>query len=122
MLTCHTVQEAVIFAACNRDIHTTHFASLDKFVRENNIDASRVWNLYESGATIGKEFNGSSACKRRIRRYSTSDMKIAQFRNIIRVTTMASIRASGHCAPPVLFFKKKLFAVPETFAQRPTDF
>ena len=75
-----TRQEAVRFAVCNEETLTTHFPTLEKIIQENNIDASRVWNLDESGATPGKVVNGSSACKRLMRRNGTRDMKIARLK------------------------------------------
>ena len=103
-----TRQESVRFAACNGATLITHFATLEKLIQENNINASRVWNLDESGATLGKDVNGSSAWKRLMRRNGTRDMMIVQFKNVTRVTMMPCISAAVHCAPSLFVLKEQL--------------
>ena len=51
-------QEALRFNAMNGDALTTHFAIIEKIIREHQIDASRIWNCDETGATPGRDANG----------------------------------------------------------------
>ena len=62
-------------------------------------------NLDDSGATLGKDVNGISTCKRVRRRNSTRDLKMAQLKNVARVIMMPCISAVRHCAPPLFVFK-----------------
>jgi hypothetical protein len=56
-------QEAIRYASTNADILTPHFAALERIVRENEIDAARIFNLDEVGATPGKDVRGRTPVK-----------------------------------------------------------
>lgn len=51
-----TRQEGKRFAVSSADAFTTHFATLARLVEEQNLDASRIWNLDETGGTPGKRY------------------------------------------------------------------
>lgn len=98
-----TCQEALRFAACNGDTMATHFATLEKVLKEHNIDDKRVWNLDECEATPGKDLNARLGSKRFLRKDSGKDIKVASFLNLQRVTMMPAISASGNTALPLFF-------------------
>jgi len=63
-----TRQEAKRWAAVNGETLSTHFATLEKIITDNNIDSSRVWNLDETGGTPGKDVVGAVKERRDLRR------------------------------------------------------
>lgn len=77
-----TRQEALRLATCNGDTMATHFATLEKVLKEHNIDDKRVWNLDEFGATPGKDLNGRLRSKRFLRKDGGKDIKVASFLNL----------------------------------------
>ena len=100
-------QDAIRYAACNGDTLTTNVAVLEKLTNDNKIDAKRVWNWDQSGATSGKDVIEISACKRLMGRKGMKDMILAQFLNVHRVTMMPVISAAGDGSPSLFVFKGK---------------
>ena len=98
-------QEAERFKACNAETLTTHFAVLDKLIRDHNLDASNIYNLDEVGATPGKDVAGRSSRKQYTSRKSRVDARAPRFANIPRVTMMPLIAADGSAHIPLLVFK-----------------
>ena len=98
-------QESNRFAAVNSEVLTTHFAIPEKLIVENNLDASRIFNLDESGVTPEKDIYGVTSSKRLMPRSGCKDLRTPEFRNLNRVTIMPVISASGSCAPPLFVFK-----------------
>lgn len=98
-------QEAKRFTATNAEALTAHFANLARLVEDLNLDASRVWNLDETGGTPGKDISGASAPRRFLRRDGTRDVKVGDFMNVNRVTMMPVVSAAGDCGPTLFVFK-----------------
>lgn len=97
-----TRQEGKRFAAANAEALTTHFATFARLVEEHNLDASRIWNLDETGGTPGKDVSGACSSRKFLRRDGSRDAKAANFSNANRSTMMPVISAAGD-AGPVLF-------------------
>jgi len=93
------------YKACNAETLTTHFATLEKIILENDIDDSRIFNLDEVGATPGKDADAQTRCKKYLTRNAVNDSRIAQFANTSRVTMMPAICADGSAHLPLFVFK-----------------
>lgn len=100
-------QEACRFCACNAETLTSHLATVEKIVIENNIDPERMWNLDESGATPGRDANGKDKRKVYMTRAGAKDAKIGSFLNSNRVTIMPVISAAGRMTSPLFVFRDK---------------
>lgn len=98
-------QESKRFAACNADSLTTHFATLSTLIERFDLDAQRIWNLDETGATPDKDVNGRSSSRRFMDRRGVQDLKIAEFRRTHRVTMLPVISAAGQNGPTLFIFK-----------------
>jgi len=101
-----TRQEAKRWSAVNGETLSTHFATLEKIISDNNIDSSRVWNLDETGGTPGKDVVGAIKERRYLRRERHQrDIIIPEFVSSSRATVMAVVSAAGDTAPPLFVFK-----------------
>jgi hypothetical protein len=98
-------QEAVRFQATNADVLTTHAAALEKLITENGIDAERLFNLDECGATPGKDVSGQTKEKVFTRSGVRGDARMPSFVNCSRVTIVPTISAAGSCCAPLFIFK-----------------
>lgn len=74
-----TRQEASRFRACNADTPNTHLATLDKIITDNSIDAERLWNLDETGATPGKDANGKKSAPAYMTRDGLKTLELGTF-------------------------------------------
>lgn len=86
--------------ACHGDALTTHFATLEKIISKYNIDAARIWNCDETGATPGRDANGKAHNEAGGR-----DAKVGNFVNTSHVTMLPSGSADGDQIPPMFIFK-----------------
>ena len=93
------------FNYINADTLTTHFAALDALRIEYNLDASRVWNLDETGCSPGKDTQGQTNLHRLLRRNTRSELRAPNFSYNSRVTLMPCISAGGDAGPPLFAFK-----------------
>ena len=102
-------QEALRFNAVNGDALTTHFAIIEKIIREHQIDASRIWNCDETGATPGRDANGKQNLRVYMTRAGSRDAKIGHFLNTNRVTILPAVSANGATTPPMFVLRAFLF-------------
>eukprot|EP00171_Calliarthron_tuberculosum_P023847 IDg23847t1 len=100
-------QEGKRFAAANAEVLTQHFAVLGKLFEDLGVDASRVWNLDETGATPGKDVDGAPTARHYLTRQGGSDMRAADFKQLHRITMMPVISAAGDYGPTLFAFKGK---------------
>lgn len=100
-----TRQEGRRWASANAETITTHFSRVELIVEKYNIDANRLWNLDETGATPGIDTTGASRRKRFTRRNGASDYRLADFSRCSRASMLACISASGQAGPPLFVFK-----------------
>ncbi len=100
-------QEGKRFAAANAEALTTHFATLEKLIKEHGLDAARIWNLDETGGTPGKDVSGVCTSRRFLRRGGIGDAKVAHFANVKRSTMMPVVSAAGDAGPVLFVFKGK---------------
>ena len=98
-------QEAVRYAACNAMNLTNHFATLEKIIKDNNIQARCIWNLDETGATPARECKGVSDANFYLTRAGIGDAKVGHFVNVNRVTMIPAICANGDAMKPLFVFK-----------------
>ena len=96
--------DAVRYAAMNAENLTNHIAIFEKIVRENNIDAQRMFNLDESGITPNRN-TGRAKQKVYCTRSSRSVHLEPTFSNVDRVTLVAVVSASGQPASPFIIFQ-----------------
>ena len=97
-------QGAFRLAHVNSEVLSTHFATLEKLIQKNNLDAERNFNLDESGITPERDMHGITSTKRFMSRLGCRDAEMPEFRNLSRVTLMPNISASGARAPPLFLF------------------
>eukprot|EP00171_Calliarthron_tuberculosum_P002656 IDg2656t1 len=100
-----TRQEGKRFAAANADALTTHFATIARLVEDQDLDASRIWNLDETGGTPGKDISRACASRRYLRRDGIREAKVAHFANVSRSTMMPVVSAAGEAGPALFVFK-----------------
>eukprot|EP00171_Calliarthron_tuberculosum_P002526 IDg2526t1 len=98
-------QEGKRFAAANAEVLTMHFAVLGKVYDDLGVDASRVWNLDETGATPGKDVDGAPTTRHYLTRQGGSDMRVADFKQLHRITMMPVVSAAGDYGPTLFVFK-----------------
>ena len=98
-------QEALRFKAVNGDVLTSHFAVIEKMIREHAVDASRIWNCDEMGATPGRDANGKQNVRVCMTRAGSQDAKIGHFLNIKRVTILPAVSANGASTPPMFVLR-----------------
>lgn len=98
-------QEGVRFDAINADTLTTHLAAVEFLIKKHGIDASRLANLDEAGATAEKEALGLASSKTFFPRGQSHQARILVFKNESRVTIMPDIFASGEMGRPMFVFK-----------------
>ena len=72
--------------------------------KEYALDAERIWNLDETGASPGRDANGSMRHKRFLRRNARTDVRLADFSFTKRITIMLCVSAAGACAPALLVY------------------
>ena len=97
-------QEAKRFKRVNSEVLTTPFAFLEKLIRENTLDAERIFNLDKTTVIPERDLHGVTSSKRFMPRSGCPDLCIPDFRNLKRVSLMPVISASGACAHPLLIF------------------
>ena len=102
-------QEALRFNAVNGDALTTHFAITKKIIREQQIDASRIWNFDETGASAGRDANGKQNVRVYMTRAGSRDAKIGHFLNTNRVKILPAVSAKAATTPPMLVLRAFLF-------------
>ena len=93
-------QEAKRFSAVNADVLTKHFSVLEKLISENELDASKIFNLDEAGTIPEKDITGIVAARRLMPRRGDRDVKMPQLKKLNRVTMMPLVSAAGEAAPP----------------------
>ena len=98
-------QEAVRYAACNAITLTNHFATLEKNIKDKNIQARCIWNLDETGATPARDCKGVSDANFYLTRAGTRDAEVGYFVKVNRVTMMPAICANGDAMKPLFVFK-----------------
>ena len=98
-------QEGIRFDSVNAENRTTHIAAIEDLIKKHKIDASRLANLDEAGATAEKEALEIA----RVRKFTTRDtshhVRLSVFRNVSRVTIMPVIFANGEKGRPLFVFK-----------------
>ena len=100
-------QEAKRFRSVNMEALTTHFASVEKRIKDNDIDASRIFNLDEVEVKPDRDASGKLSCKRLMPRKGVQDFITCAFYYQNRATMMPVINASGECGPPFFVVKGK---------------
>ena len=95
------------FAAVNREVLTTHFATLQNFIVENYLDASPIFSPDESGATSERDMHVVLSSKRLTPRSEWKNLRKPKLLNVSQVTTMPIINAIGACVPSPFVFKGK---------------
>ena len=98
-------QEGQRWSSVNAEALTTHFACIEKLVKDYNIDTARIWNLDETGGTPGRDVVSNTSVKVVTRRNSDSDVQVPEFIRTSRATVMAVINGAGDSAPPLFVFK-----------------
>ena len=98
-------QEAVRYRQVNGEAITTHFATVQKLVEDNEIDASRLFNLDECGCSPAKEAGSKSRSRRYMPRRGSRDIRRADIADLAPITMMPVISAAGEHGPPLLVFK-----------------
>lgn len=79
MFPIFTYQEGKLFSDFNADTPTTHLAQMEILLEMHNIDASRFWNLNETGGKPGRDVSGNSHKWRYMRRDGHGDFRIPDF-------------------------------------------
>lgn len=100
-------QEGKRFAAASAEVLTKHFAVLGKLCDELGVDASRVWNLDETGSTPGKDVDGSATMRHYLTRGGGGDVHAADFKQMGRITVMPVVSAAGDFGPTLFVSKGK---------------
>lgn len=85
-----TRQEGKRHDATNGESLTTHFATLERLVKDNDIDGSCICNLEEIRGTPGKDVSGRGHCLRVMRRYGNSNIGTSDWNKAIRATLCLS--------------------------------
>ena len=80
---------------------------MEKLVKDNSIDSSRLFNRDEVEVSLGKDADGNMACKRLMHRNGVQDFICADFSYDNRITMMPIISANGDCAPTLFVIKRK---------------
>ena len=90
--------------ACNADTLTTHLGSFESVLVENGITASQLYNLDETGVTPNRD-KSKRTCQKMLLRTSiskTTQVRTTHFKNVDRITMMATVCADGSSFPPFL--------------------
>ena len=98
--------------ACNADTLTTHLASFESVLVENGITASQLYNVDETGVTPNLD-KSKRTCQKMLLRTSmskTTQVRTTHFKNVDRITMMATVCADGSSFPP--FFVLKGMRIP----------
>eukprot|EP00171_Calliarthron_tuberculosum_P001518 IDg1518t1 len=98
-------QDAKRFAAANADSLTSHFAALARLVHDLGVDAQRVWNLDETGATPEKEVAEAASRRRFLTRGGSGDLRLPDLGSLHRSTMMPVVSAAGETGPTLFVFK-----------------
>ena len=85
------------------------FCHYQKIIREHQIDASRIWNCDETGATPGCDANGTQNVRVHMTRAGSRDAKIGHFLNTNRVTILLAVSANGATTPPMFVLRALVF-------------
>jgi hypothetical protein len=99
----------VRFDATSAKSLSVHFASIEAIIKDNNIDADRIFNLDEVGATPGKDVSGRSREKTFTRAEGRWQERAPEFLGVSTVTMVLAVSASGLWAPNMFIFKGKTF-------------
>lgn len=99
------MNEQKSFPAGNAETLTTHFAALHTLVDEYKLDSERIWNLDETGVTLGRDARGAVRMFRFVSRGTTGDVRVPMCFYTNRVTIMPCIRAIGAHGPSLWVFK-----------------
>lgn len=86
-----TRQEALRFASVNGENITAHLVNLEKLLEKYQFDAEEIWNLEDTGATLGDDV-GSKLSSHRILRFERSKDQASS--NLHRVTAMPVVSAA----------------------------
>ena len=100
-------QESKRFAAVNMESLSPHFGTIEKLVNDNDMDASRIFNLDEVGISPNKDASRRLACKRIMPRRGNQDFVAPLFKYEDRVTMMPVISAASEAGPPLFVIKGK---------------
>lgn len=98
-------QEAKQFRQVNPEVLRTHFACLEKLIRENSLDAERIFNLNETSVTPERDLHGVTSSKKLTPHSVCRDLCTPEFPNLNQGTLMRVISASGAFASPLFIFK-----------------
>lgn len=98
-------QKGQRFRAVNSEFLTTHFASIEKLVKEHNIDAVRTWNLDETGCSPGRDVVSSKSTHLYPKIKASGDVQVPEFLRASLATVMAVINGHGSKGPPLFVFK-----------------
>ena len=88
----------------NADTLATHFAVFDKLLKDNVIDARRLWNLDETGCTPGGDTAVNNKKKRYLPRHGEGDVVLPDIIYDSRVTMLPVVSADGAIDPPLFVF------------------
>lgn len=97
-------QEAKRWSAVNAETLTKHYAVFEKLVRDKAINASRLWNLDETGCTPGQDASGQPSTRGYLCRNCTDDVVLPEWVLESRITLLPVVRAKGDTGPPLLIF------------------
>jgi hypothetical protein len=100
-------QEAARFDATSAKSLTIHFASIEKIIKDNDVDADRIFNLDEVGAAPGKDVSGRSREKTFTSAEGRGVLRAPEFLGVSRVAMVPAVSASGWRAPNMFIFKAK---------------
>ena len=100
-------QEAKIFRSVDTEALTTPFATVERLVKDDNIDASRIFNLNEVGVTADRDTSGKLSFKGLMLRKGVQYFITCAFSYQNRITMIPVIHASGECGPPLFVIKGK---------------
>lgn len=88
-----SLHEGERYAAVNAEVLKSHFSDLEALMIKYNFDASRVWNLDETGCTQGKDTTSARRRKYFFRRNAHTDLKLADRVRSNRVTILPCVSA-----------------------------
>lgn len=93
------------------DCLTTHLDVFEKQLHDDNVDASRLYNLDETGITPNKDTSGRLPCRHVLRsgKSQSSQLRQSSFFYIHRITMMATVCADGTKFSPLFVIKREKF-------------
>eukprot|EP00171_Calliarthron_tuberculosum_P021309 IDg21309t1 len=100
-------QAAERYRSTNAEVLTEHMLNLQDVYRSLQIDATRIFNLDETGMTAAKDCHGTSTRKSIMPTGQRCHLKGTDFEAISRVSLLASISAAGDSVLPFGFSRER---------------